>query len=57
MNDKLLEGRPDLEQAAKSKKKLENLKLEEVSTLFWKILQTYLPEIRGMKNSIEMAVE
>jgi hypothetical protein len=51
-NDKLLDGRPDLEQALNGKKKLENLKLQEVSTLFWKFLQPYLPEIRGMKNSI-----
>ena len=52
MTEKLLDGSPDLEQAKKDKKKLEKLKLEEVSALFWKLLQPYLPEIRGMKNSI-----
>ncbi len=51
-NDKLLDERQDLEQALNGKKKLEKLKIEEVSTLFWKLLQPYLPEIRGMKNSI-----
>ena len=49
MTEKLLDGSPDLEQAQKEKKKLEKLKLEEVSGLFWKLLQPYLPEIRGMK--------
>ena len=52
MTEKLLDGSPDLEQAKKDKKKLEKLKLEEVSALFWKLLQPYLPEKRGMKNSI-----
>lgn len=49
MTEKLLDGSPDLEQAKKEKKKLEKLKAEEVSALFWKLLQPYLPEIRGMK--------
>jgi hypothetical protein len=50
MTEKLLDGSPDLEQAKKEKKKLEKLKAEEVSALFWKLLQPYLPEIRGMKS-------
>ena len=44
MTEKLLDGSPDLEQAKKEKKKLEKLKLEEVSALFWKLLQPYLSE-------------
>ena len=52
MTEKLLDGSPDLEQAKKDKKKLEKLKLEEVSALFWKLLQPYLPEKGGMKSSI-----
>ena len=39
MTEKLLDGSPDLEQAQKEKKKLEKLNLEEVSALFWKLLQ------------------
>ena len=56
-NDKLLDERQDLEQAQKGKKKLDKLNRDEVSTAallfwWWKLLQPYLPEIRGMKNSI-----